>query len=388
MSSSWKAFATILLQTATIVLLIITAHVNVAAFQSPRMTRRRASPGVLTRLCAETTPSFASSRQNGIVGPMTMEPRLKVSSSCRHDPIQQSTRRSLFHVAVATLVVNTNLVGGGTTAWADEDVTPVESTSTSTMASDRKPYAPLENLLPATRVKVLIDTCDDTATSLTQDKNDKDTRQLIAKLKSLLLEPQEFFKTKQEEFTSRTYLDQKDTWPDWKKARQEETRNMFQIQVDPATELNEAFEQWGERRQFKRLRRQQLALEQSNKMRAALNAYTNNLIFGESYKVNASREEKKRLIRQYDQLPDVTSVIRSDLDLRDLYRNQVLTAMDDAKAELEYQLSNDESSMDFSELLSILRQAQSSCSEWFKFVPENDVKEALAVVRGEQNDKY
>jgi hypothetical protein len=120
-------------------------------------------------------------------------------------------------------------------------------------------------------------------------------------------------------------------------------------------------------------------------MRAAFNAYTNNLVFGESYKVNASREEKKRLIRQYDQLPDVTSVIRSDLDLRDLYRNQVLTAMDDAKAELEYQLANDE--MDFSELLSILRQAQSSCSEWFKFVPENDMKEALAVVYGEQDYK-
>jgi hypothetical protein len=58
--------------------------------------------------------------------------------------------------------------------------------------------------------------------------------------------------------------------------------------------------------------------------------------------------------------------------------------MDDAKAELNYQMSiSEESSRDFSELLSILREAQSSCLEWFKFAPENDLKDALDVVHSE-----
>ena len=301
---------------------------------------------------------------------------------------RQLTRRSIIVNAMASslfVMMNTCVIRR---AWADTDDSSAESGTPATTfnpTSDRKPFAPLENLLPAARVKVLIDQAVDTTNSLVQFKENDDSPKkdpLIAQLKSLLLEPQEFFKTREEVATSKTYLEQK-TWGDWKKARQEEARNMFQIRVDPATELNEKFEQWGERRQFKRLRRQQLALEQSNKMRAAFNAYTNNLVYGENYVLNASQEEKKRLIRQYDQLPDVTSVIRSDLDLRDLYRNQVLTEMDDAKAELEYQLSNKEPLMDFTELLAVLREAQSSCSEWFKFVPENDLKEALEVVRRE-----
>jgi hypothetical protein len=263
----------------------------------------------------------------------------------------------------------------------------VDADSSSMKQINNKPYAPLENLLPATRVKVLIDQAVETTATLIEKHqstgNTKDQQVLLEQLKSLLLEPHSFFKTRDEISTSRTYLDN-DTWNEWKKARQQETQRNFQISVHPATGLNEALEQWGERRQFRRLRRQQLALEKSNNIRAAFNAYTNNLVFGESYILTASSEEKKRLIRQYNHLPDVTSVIRSDLDLRDLFRNQVLTSVDDAKAELEFQLNNgDADIMDLSELLAILREAQSSCNKWFEFVPENDFKEALAVVRSE-----
>jgi len=307
-----------------------------------------------------------------------------VAESSSHDCESSQflpTRRSILSSLAGSFFTASTCAARGALAMDDDSST--ESTMTSTSSkSDRKPYAPLENLLPATRVKVLIDESFDTATALVQSTDKQDKDKLVVKLKSLLLDPHEFFKTRQELSTSKTYLEQ-ETGRDWQRARREERKNMFQIQVDPATELNEAFEQWGERRQFKRLRRQQLALEQSNKMRAAFNAYTNNLVFGEKVTVTASPEEKKRLIRQYDQLPDVTSVVRSDLDLRDLYRNQVLTAMDDAKAELEYQLSCDEK--DFSELVSILKDAQSSCSEWFKFVPENDMKQALDIVVHEQD---
>jgi len=383
-SSSWNAFGTALLRTATIVLITSTTLVQASfstVFQSPR------PQGTLVAMRLRV-----ATRSHGDYGPSNQDTTriadfdgvTELPVSCELERSHRSTRRCILKGAAGCLALPTSS-NWIQEAWADGDGS-IESTTTETNRIDRKPHAPLENLLPATRVMVLIDRAVDTAAALVQSKDSDDRQekeQLIAKLKSLLLEPQEFFKTKQEVSTSKTYLEQK-TWSDWKRARQEETRKMFQIRTDPATELNEAFEQWGERRQFKRLRRQQLALEQSNKIRAAFNAYTNNLIFGESYTLNASREEKKRLIRQYDQLPDVTSVIRSDLDLRDLYRNQVLTAVDDANAELKYQLNGDEPSEDFTELLSILREAQSSCSEWFKFVPENDLKQALEFVLREQ----
>jgi hypothetical protein len=309
---------------------------------------------------------------------------VELSDCQRLDVSMRHSRRSILNVLAGCCVIPfcTSIQVG----QAIENAT-VDADSSSMKQINNKPYAPLENLLPATRVKVLIDQAVETTAMLIEKHqstgNTKDQQVLLEQLKSLLLEPHSFFKTRDEISTSRTYLDN-DTWNEWKKARQQETQRNFQISVHPATGLNEALEQWGERRQFRRLRRQQLALEKSNNIRAAFNAYTNNLVFGESYILTASSEEKKRLIRQYNHLPDVTSVIRSDLDLRDLFRNQVLTSVDDAKAELEFQLNNgDADIMDLSELLAILREAQSSCNKWFEFVPENDFKKALAVVRSE-----
>lgn len=252
------------------------------------------------------------------------------------------------------------------------------TTSTAAFAQDiKRPSAPLENLLPATRVKVLIDQAASTAKAIEDGTtNNNNEAENIALLKHLLLEPQSFM-TKEEARMSERYLEI-DTLKDWNKARQKEAQIKFQIeQVDPLTRLNEGFEQWGERRQFQRLQRQQLALEKANAMRAAFNAYTNNLVFGDSYLLTASQTEKSRLIRTYDQLPDVTSVIRSDLDLRDLYRNQVLTKIDDAKAELQYQLKKESGLFDASELVSLLSDAQTCCDKWFEFVPEKDAKQAL-----------
>jgi hypothetical protein len=58
------------------------------------------------------------------------------------------------------------------------------------------------------------------------------------------------------------------------------------------------------------------------------------LCFGESYTVTATLETKKAYIRANDGLPDVKAVITSDLDLRDLYRNELQLKVDDAQAEL------------------------------------------------------
>ena len=69
-----------------------------------------------------------------------------------------------------------------------------------------------------------------------------------------------------------------------------------------------------------------------------------------------------------------------DLDLRDLYRNQVLQNMEDAKAELEYQLKSIDDEADVEEILNYLKKARSSCQEWFNFIPKDDIEAALQSV--------
>jgi len=115
-------------------------------------------------------------------------------------------------------------------------------------------------------------------------------------------------------------------------------------------------------------------------MRAALNAYTNNLVFGDGYQLNAQDEEKKNLVRN-NALPNVNLVVVSDLDLRDLIRNQILQNIDDARAELKYQLQ--QPTPDTQEILMYLEKAQTSCDEWFQKIPVQDVKVATNLVSSE-----
>jgi hypothetical protein len=115
-------------------------------------------------------------------------------------------------------------------------------------------------------------------------------------------------------------------------------------------------------------------------MRAAFNAYTNNLVFGDGYQLNVQPDEKKNMVRN-NALPDVNSVVVSDLDLRDLYRNQILQNVDNAKAELQYQRKTGE--IDVGEIVSYLCAAQAACIDWFGFIPKGDVDEALHDVLAE-----
>ena len=85
-----------------------------------------------------------------------------------------------------------------------------------------------------------------------------------------------------------------------------------------------------------------------------------------------------------DALPDVKSVIASDMGMRYLYRNEVLTNMEDARAELQYQLGQDDESFDATDLLEILRQSQSSCDKWFSLIETTDVENALNEAKREE----
>ena len=92
------------------------------------------------------------------------------------------------------------------------------------------------------------------------------------------------------------------------------------------------------------------------------------------------------MIRE-DKIPDVKSVIASDMGLRYLLRNDILTACDDARAELRYQMKQSDTNaadIDGSDLIELLQTAQSACNKWFDLIDEKDTLTALDIVQKEK----
>lgn len=104
-------------------------------------------------------------------------------------------------------------------------------------------------------------------------------------------------------------------------------------------------------------------------IRASCNIYTANLRFGDTYVLTASPGERSRMIRN-DALPDVKTVITADLDLRDLYRNQAQTKVEEAQYELY------RSNPDIAELRVLLFDAMDAMDQWFALIASNDVSMA------------
>ncbi len=116
-------------------------------------------------------------------------------------------------------------------------------------------------------------------------------------------------------------------------------------------------------------------------MRAAFNFYGRQILFNaDEYVLTAPKEKRKEMIRN-DALPDVTEVVASDLDRRDLYRNTFLTAIDDAVAEVAYQVRLKEEEVDVADVVSLVNEAHEACENWFSLIPSQDVEEAVAAVR-------
>lgn len=86
------------------------------------------------------------------------------------------------------------------------------------------------------------------------------------------------------------------------------------------------------------------------------------------------------MVRQ-DKLPDVKQVIASDIGMRYLYRNQLLTSMSEVKAELEYQRNRQEkdgsNDIDVSELVALLQDAQNACEQWFSLIEPDEINAAM-----------
>ncbi|KAL3907310.1 MAG: hypothetical protein SGILL_008927 [Bacillariaceae sp.] len=124
-------------------------------------------------------------------------------------------------------------------------------------------------------------------------------------------------------------------------------------------------------------------------VRAAMNIYTANLNYGTN---NSNPSDiytvtdpswKKAYIRANDGLPSAVNVINADLDLRDLYRNEVQQKMDDASAEWY------SSTRDLKEFRELLKQAASSFDGWLDRISDKDVKEAIqAVLDGKELQLY
>jgi len=168
-------------------------------------------------------------------------------------------------------------------------------------------------------------------------------------------------------------------------AQKRKERRQQNIDVGIVPQLFEVGQLVGERIEWNNLSRKEKVMEGSSEIRMALNIYTTNLNFNsDKYVYSGTKEEKSRLIRE-EKLPTARDVIRSDLDSRDLWRNSVQTAMDDARAEYIYQKKVGFEDVD--ELVGLLKDAQSSIDKWFSFVPDDDIKEALDAVRKEQKAK-
>jgi hypothetical protein len=267
-----------------------------------------------------------------------------------------------------------------------------------------RPSAPTEYLLPATRVGLYIYQLLSIAEALAQIKKEDITPSssssssnpssaaelsLIARLDNLLVSSPPSFITSTDPTVTRG--DPYNNMPPllgeiaMQQQKQKERKEQLSItsNIGIAPQLFEVGELMGERRQWSRLVQAEKERERDSEIRRAFNIYTTNLNFNPNkYVYSGSREEKKKLIRE-DRLPSATEVIRSDLDARDLYRNEVQTKLDDARSEYLYQKRV--GFEDANELVGLLKDAKVALDSWFDFIPDEDVKLALEAVKREQN---
>ncbi|CAB9499250.1 expressed unknown protein [Seminavis robusta] len=253
-----------------------------------------------------------------------------------------------------------------------------------------KPFAPASALLPATQLKLAVDQLYD----LSQSLDDKTASTQQQQKYQTLQQMSQLWKNRPPLFTTTTSAKQQQRLPPRaspstaqlttgissanKQQYQANRKDLTSLPDRMAAMLNQADveRQWG------MLQYQESKLESNNELRAALNYYTSQLEFGQAYLLTASKETRKQLIRN-DQLPSLTAVITADLDLRDLYRNDFLTAMDDAIAEMEYQLKLTPQEVDVTDVVELLEQAHTALSKWFGLIAWSDVQEAVETMRQE-----
>jgi hypothetical protein len=231
---------------------------------------------------------------------------------------------------------------------------------------NKKPFAPSETLMPAVRVKRTIEKAINLTKSLIADSSTSgSSKDILNELENLLIQPQNYVRTlklqgvpaKPADLYLDSYKPMKGDLP-------------FQRYLTENGDVST----------WKQLKKNEKEQERSSEVRAALNAYTDALSFsGNSYLLNVDKATRSSMVRE-DRLPGVKQVITSDMGMRYLYRNQVLTAVDDVKAELEYLLSHQDGRIDGSDLLDLLVLAEKALDRWLSLIDPNDVNDAIELV--------
>lgn len=255
---------------------------------------------------------------------------------------------------------------------------PVQADDTVLVDRGGKPFAPLETLLPATRLKLWVDEAYELSRKLADTEDKINQYKVLQQMNGVLSNRPKLFTDNKvpRERTSRPTAQLTTGISSVNKEQYKNLRSDLSIPDKMAAILNQADVE----RQFGMLQYAESKREQSNEMRLALNYYTQSLTFGDAYTLTASKEDKKRMIRN-DELPKLSTVITSDLDLRDLYRNQFLTAIEDVIAEVAYQIKQDQDTIDRADAIALMTDAHTACTKWFGLIPDADLEEAIGAAR-------
>lgn len=256
---------------------------------------------------------------------------------------------------------------------------PVQADDAVLVDRGGKPFAPLETLLPATRLKLWVDEAYELSRKLVDTEDNKvDQYKILQQMNGVLSNRPKLFTDNKvpRERTSRPTAQLTTGISSVNKEQYKNLRSDLSIPDKMAAMLNQADVE----RQFGMLQYAESKREQSNEMRLALNYYTQSLTFGDAYTLTASKEDKKRMIRN-DELPKLSTVITSDLDLRDLYRNQFLTAIEDVIAEVAYQIKQDPDTIDRTDAIALMADAHTACTKWFGLIADADLEEAISAAR-------
>lgn len=250
------------------------------------------------------------------------------ANTMKSDSLTSLSRRSLLLLPCFLFCSNPSF------AFATEKIEEINIEDS--RSNQRKPWAPTEALLPATRVRLLLNQ----AISITEE---------LASWQ----ESSSDIKKSQNDLSQQQYDDTK------------KILSRLESILAPPLTLSD--------------------IKPNKSIRLAFDTYTAYLRYDDTFIITAPPSEKKKMIRE-DRIPDVKQVISADLDLRDLYRNEVITNVDEARAELRYQINQFErnNAFDCEEIRRLLESAKDACDCWFNLIAEEDVKEAEHIIKETQ----
>ncbi|GKZ00535.1 hypothetical protein MPSEU_001005900 [Mayamaea pseudoterrestris] len=248
----------------------------------------------------------------------------------------QQSRRILFQSAAACTAGLLQFQTTAAVATNNEVKDDTALTTSSQQQQRRRPFAPMQALVPAMQQKLLLEKVEQLTQQLAiKSRADSDLTEIMGQLKELVEAP-----------SSSSSSTAKFAIGATKRYAVESQQSITPSDSAIITKLSGA------------------------KTRAAMNTYTANLRFSDSYLLTASPSEKSRMLRDKGAFPNVKQVVTADLDLRDLYRNLAQTTLDDVAAELYA------TETDVSELSKLTKEAVAAFDQWLSFIDEQDVRAA------------